>query len=387
MEKLIETSQLPFSREEYETRVNNVRKEMMKKNIDVLLVREPINLYYLTGYNTIGFSNYTILFLPLEGAPCMLVRSMEKMVATASTWLDDIVTWEDHENPYIRTQQELEAHGWLQKEIAFENSTTYMSIEGYSSLCNAVGRKLIDGSFLVEPVREIKSPQEIAYMRKAGDFTFASVDAGVKALKAGVSENYVASKMYQAIVQDGGEYTSGEPILTCGKKSGIPHTTFHRYVLQEGDAALIELSGVYNRYVCPTMRCAVIGPKYNPEIKVMADVCIEALNKAIDAIRPGVTSGEVDEACRGVIERAGYYENFRKRTGYSIGSSYPPTWVENMIDLKKDDPRILKPGMVFHLPVALRKYGEFGVGLSESVLVTETGSEVLSKVPRHLFIV
>ncbi len=377
----------PFTIEEYRQRIEGVRKQMQQRCIEVLMVREPVNLYYLTGYNTIGFSNYTILFLPLEGEPCMLVRSMEKTVAVASSWVNDIAVWEDHENPYALTRSLLDGHKWINKKLAFENSTSYVSLDGYKALAAAVDREMTDGGHLVEAVREVKSSTEISYMRKAAEFSYASMEAGMKAFAVGVTENQVASKMYAAIVATGGENTSGEPIVTCGTKSGIPHTTFHRYILQEGDAALLELAGVYNRYVAPIMRCAVLGPKFNPEIKIMADVCLEALNTAIDAIKPGTTSGEVDEACRGVIERAGYYENFRKRTGYSVGCSYPPTLFEQMIDLKMNDPRVLLPGMVFHLPVALRKYGEFGVGLSETVLVTETGSEVLTCFPRKLFVI
>ncbi|MBA7640227.1 Ectoine hydrolase [subsurface metagenome] len=156
--------------------------------------------------------------------------------------------------------------------------------------------------------------------------------------------------------------------------------------MKEGDAILFELGGVYNRYTGALMRSAVLG-KANDKIKRMNEVCAEGLQAAIDSIRPGVTSGEVDEACRKVIEKAGFFENYKKRTGYSIGCSYPPDWGEGqIIDLKKDDPRVLEPGMVFHIPPALRVLNEYGVGVSETVVVTDHGCEVITNFDRKLFV-
>ena len=131
------------------------------------------------------------------------------------------------------------------------------------------------------------------------------------------------------------------------------------------------------------MRGAIVG-RSNPTVERLASVCIEALNAAISAIRPGATSGEVDLASRKVIEREGLWDNYRKRTGYSVGIGFS-SWVEGGIaSLKEDDSTILKPGMCFHIPVALRLYGEAGVGFSETVCVTATGAETLGKSPREL---
>jgi Xaa-Pro dipeptidase len=377
---------IPFTEEEYQSRLKRVRNLMEKKGIDLLMLREPINIHYLTGYNTIGFGNHEILFIPLEGDITLLVRFLERQITFSTSWIKDVVTWEDHEDPFVVTRDLVFSKGWNTKRVAFEESNKYMSVNEYKAFSSAMGIELIDGSGIVEEVRKIKSPAEVEYIRKAGTFTAAALKAGMEALAAGKTENDIVAEVSKAMIAAGSEYPSDFPILTGGWKSGVPHTTFNRLMLQEGDAVLFELGGVYNRYTAAMMRSAVIG-KFDPEIKVMYDVCVEALEAAIDAIKPGVTSGEVDEACRSVIEKAGYYENFRKRTGYSIGCAYPPSWVEgHIIDLKKDDPRVLEPGMVFHMPPALRKYDKFGVGVSETVLVTQTGCEVLTCFPRELFI-
>jgi Xaa-Pro dipeptidase len=177
---------------------------------------------------------------------------------------------------------------------------------------------------------------------------------------------------------------SSEPIITAGRKSGVAHTTFHRYRLRSGDVALLELGGCYNRYTAALMRTGVIG-KPAPEVERMYRTCVDALAACLQAIKPGVTAEIPHLACQAVIDKAGYTANFRKRAGYSVGISFPPDWGEgHIVSLAKGNQAILQPGMVFHLPPALRKYGEYGVGVSETVLVTDRGCERLTHLTQDL---
>lgn len=379
---------VPFPKEEYDQRLRKVRSLMEEKGIEILLARDNANIFYLTGHDTVGIQNYTILSIPLEGDPSLLVRYLERPGILLTSWLKDknIKTWEDHEDPFIITKDLLTERGWLNKKVAFEKSCKNLSVKDFENLEGALSLKLLDGSGIIEEARKIKSKAEIEYIRKAARFTEIGMKAGMENLAAGKTENEVIAKVYEAMIKAGSEYPSLCPILSGGQKSGIPHSNFHRLELKYRDVILFELGGVYNRYTGALMRSAVIG-KANDKIKRMNEVCAESLQAAIDTTKPGVTSGEVDEACRKVIEKAGFSENFRKRTGYSIGCSYPPDWGEGqIIDLKKDDPRVLEPGMVFHIPPALRVLNEYGVGVSETVVVTDYGCEVITNFDRKLFV-
>jgi len=388
MSAFIKRPEVPFNEEEYNSRLNKVRSIMKDKGIEVLLIRDNANIFYMTGHDTVGIQNYTILAVPLEGEACLLVRYLEKPGALMTSWLEDenIKTWEDHEDPYICTKDMLAERGWLNKKIAFEKSCRVLSVKNYEQLEQALGLELIDGSGAIEEARKIKSKAEVEYIRKAARFSEIAIKAGMENLSAGKTDNEVIAKTYDAMIAAGSEYPSLCNIISGGKKSGIPHSNFRRFALKEGDAILFEIGGVYFRYTGALMRTAVIG-KVDDRIKKMYDVCVEGLQAAIDTIKPGITSGEVDAACSKVIEKAGFFENYKKRTGYSIGCSYPPDWGEgHIIDLKKDDPRILEPGMVFHIPPAMRKLNEYGVGVSETVTVTENGCEVLTDFDRDLFV-
>jgi Xaa-Pro dipeptidase len=132
------------------------------------------------------------------------------------------------------------------------------------------------------------------------------------------------------------------------------------------------------------MRCAWLGNA--PQVAIdMERTCQDGLQAAMDAIKPGEPCSAPHLACQAVIDRAGYTENFRKRAGYSIGISFAPDWGEGgILSLYTGVTTELRPGMTFHIPVAVRIYGQFTVGVSETVVVTETGCRALGKTDRPM---
>ena len=105
-------------------------------------------------------------------------------------------------------------------------------------------------------------------------------------------------------------------------------------------------------------------------------------------MKPGTPAEDVDHAARKVIDDAGYGDKFRHKAGYSIGIALPPDWSEaRTMMLRGGEKRALQPGMVYHFLPAVFEYREYGVGLSETVLITEDGHEVLTDYPRELHVV
>jgi Xaa-Pro dipeptidase len=373
---------MAFPKEEYAQRLDAVRRGMATRGVEVLLLFAPSNLFYLTGYNTVGYTNYQCLLLPMDREPVLAVRLLEEPVARATSWLGTIVTYADHEDPATAVRRALLDTGLGERRLAAEQTS---SAQDHAHLSAILGAALEDGSGLVEAVRVIKSPREIEYLRAAARCTQAGIQGALAAIAPGRTENDVAAECYRAMVASGSEYFSGQPIITSGEKSGIAHTTFHRRTLGEGDTILIEIGGVWNRYTAALMRTATVGPA-SPAVRRMYDACREALEATLAAIRPGARSQDVQAACQTVIDRHGYEPNFRKRVGYSIGVGFAPGWGEgHIMDLKYHDTRELQPGMAFHVVPAMRRNGEYGVGVSETVAVTETGAEVLTSFSRELF--
>ena len=148
------------------------------------------------------------------------------------------------------------------------------------------------------------------------------------------------------------------------------------------EPVFLEMAGCHDRYHAALMRCAWLGTM--PQVAVdMEKTCQDGLQAALEAIRPGAACEAPHVACQQVIDRAGFTDNFRKRAGYSIGIAFAPDWGEGgILSLYTGVTTELRPGMTFHIPVALRVFGQFTVGVSETVVVTETGCRVLSAIDR-----
>ncbi len=378
---------LAFRREEYDRRVALVRESMAERGIEVLLIFTPENVNYLTGYDTIGYSSYLCLALPAESDPVMVIREMERGVAMSTTWLTDFATTGDTDDPIERTVDALRIRNLSQRRMAMEATAPFVTARTWLRLKAALGDQSIsDGSDLVERARAVKSADEIAKIRSACRLVGLGMDAALAAVHEGATENEVAVAAYGAMVGNGSDPLVSNPIVTSGPRSGVAHTSFKNRKLMTGDTVLVELGACVSRYGGALMRTAVLGPP-SAEVQTMNEVVLQALNAAIAAIKPGVTAGSVDQACRGVIEEAGFEAMFRKRTGYSVGVAFAPDWGEgHIVSLRRDDPTKLVPGMVFHMPPALRAFQRLCVGMSETVLVTDSGCEVLTHHPRSLHI-
>lgn len=369
-----------FSEQEYESRLRKVREHMLREGLDLLLLNRQESIYYLTGYHTFG-GGYQALLVPNEGEIRHVLRFLECFLSKLYSRVEpmNILIYDDEEDPLEKTAEVIKDMGFAEAVIGSEG--LYMSDEAKQQLRSMLPAASWQYADVVENVRDIKSSDELEYMRESGKISVKAAKVGLEAIKAGVTDNKVAAAVAAELFMAGSEMLPHSPIVTAGWRSGIPHTTFERQKIEEGDTVLIEHSGRYNGYIAPIMRTAIVG---SPDAKVreMSDVLMEALAKATEAIKPGVTSGEVDAACRSVIDDSGYYENFRKRTGYSVGLGWP-----EHLSLRKDDPTMLKPGMTFHLPVALRDYGKSVVGFSVTVAITEDGFEVLTEYPDGLVVI
>src|SRR5579862_4462267 len=310
---------LAFSQVEYARRVARVRQAMSDRQIEVLLIFTPENVNYLTGYDTIGYSSFLCLALPLDADPVLVIREMERGVAMSTTWLTNFATTGDTDDPVERTIEALSRRGLLSRRTAMEASAPFVTPSTWLRLRAALGEvSATDGSGLVERSRAIKSPDEIAKIRRSCALAELGMSAALSAVHEGATENEVAVAAYAAMVGNGSDPLVSNPIVTSGPRSGVAHTSFKNRRLEAGDTVLIELGACVGRYGGALMRTAVLGEPSN-EVQSMFEVVLKALNAGISAIRAGVTAGSVDEACRGIFEDAGMEAMFRKRTGYSLG--------------------------------------------------------------------
>jgi Xaa-Pro dipeptidase len=375
-----------FPRAEYEARCARVREGLAARGLDAAVFTGPENIFYLTGQQTPGYYTFQCLIFPAEGEPLFLLRQLELTNFLRNTFLERYETYGDGTTPAGLVVETLRKAGLAGKRVAIEKGGWFLPISFYEALSAALPR-IEDATGIVETLRRVKSPAEIAALEESARQADAGIAAGIAAIREGVSENDVVAAMMQAAIAAGAEYMGMEPLVSSGPRSGVPHATWRRRKLAQGDAVFLEMSGCFNRYHTGLMRTAWLGepPKLARELEAVVQ---EALAAVLATAKPGVTCAEAHRAAQAVIDRAGMTERYRKRSGYSLGISFAPDWGEwQVLSLFDGIDVPLAPGMCFHVPTALREYGVFTVALSESIVITEGGCRILGTVPRRIAVI
>jgi Xaa-Pro dipeptidase len=370
-----------FPKDELDRRLAAARAVLGRREIGTLIVTGPENIYYLTGQQTPGYYTFQALLLPADGEPSFIVRRLEAMNCIVNSYIDRVEVYDDGTDPLVLLSDLL---GQCKAtRIAIDKRGWFLPIAVYESLRASLG-DLADGAGVIESLRAVKSPAEIERIERAAAYVDKGMRAGYRAIGEGSSENDLVAAMVGEAIRSGSEYLGMEPLVSTGRRTGVPHGTWRRRRIEPGDPIFLEMAACHDRYHAVLMRSAWMGPPPD-HAKRMMDTCQEALIAALDRLRPGNLCEDVHNAAQTVIDRAGCTDNYRKRTGYSIGISFAPDWGEwQVLSLYSGVREVLRPGMVFHVPPALRRYGEFTVGVSETAVVTEDGCRVLGSVPREL---
>ncbi len=374
-----------FPASEFAERQARARAAINTSGHEALIVTGPETIYWLTGRQTAGYFAFQALILPADGEPVLLVRQLELFGTLANTYLPDVVTYQDADNPAEALVDLLRQRGIAHPAV--ELAGWFLSPKLATEITERLGvSSIADGSQILPSLRMIKSAAELEAIRHAAGYAEAGMIAGIEACVEGANENALAADMLHAATRAGSEVMAMEPLVSSGPRSGLPHMTWRRRVLQVGDPLFLELAGSHARYHAALMRTVWMGTPPD-EAQRMMSCSLWALDAALGEIRPGVSCAHVHDTAQALIDAAGYTAAFRKRIGYSMGVAFAPDWGEGAIlSLFSNVTRIIEPGMVFHLPATLRHYGEWTVGASETVIVTENGAEPLSTLPRQMTI-
>jgi Xaa-Pro dipeptidase len=372
-----------FPRAEYEVGLDRLRLALAARQIDAAIFTGPENIFYLTGQQTPGYYSFQCLIVPAAWLPRFLLRQLALTNFLRNTFEEAFETYDDGTTPatsllYILERLELRAG-----RIALEKGGWFLPISFYETLRAAMGI-VADATGLVETLRRVKSPAELAALEESAQQADAGIGAGLAAIAAGASENDVVAEMMRAAIAAGAEDMGMEPLVSSGPRSGVPHATWRRRRLAVGDGVFLEMTGCFNRYHAGLLRTAWLGEP-PPLARQMETTVQAALAAVLDTARPGVTCAALHRAAQSVIDAHGMTARYRKRRGYSLGIAFAPDWGEWQVLSLFDGIEVpLKPGMCFHVPIALREYGVFTVGLSESIVITETGCRVLGSLPRRI---
>jgi ectoine hydrolase len=393
----MERENMLFTKEEYNRRVQKAKEVMDRNGMEMLLVMDPANMNYLTGYD--GWSFYVhqgvIVTLDME-KPLWFGREQDSNGARLTSWLPDdcIHGYPDEyvQSRYTHTMRWvadlLRERNLDKKRFGLEMDGYWFNARMYTTLLEALPQaKLMDGNNLVNWIRSIKSHDEIEYMRQAARICENVMQIAVDEIDVGVWERDVASKVCAGQIagtdEFGGSPPAIFPIMPSAERTSTAHLTYdpdRKY--QENDVVLLELAGARHHYHAPLSRTVFLGEP-PADLQHTANTVVAGLEKVLEFIKPGVIAEEVETCWREAIVHTGLVKP--SRIGYSYGLNYVPDWGEHTISLRPGDKTVLVPNMTIHVMPGIW-LDSYGFECSEPIRVTETGRETFVDFKRNLFI-
>lgn len=372
---------LAFAPAEYEMRLASVRQAMGDVGIDLLLLTDPGELCYLTGYTTFEVSVQCVLLISAERT-LLCVPAIEVGPAVYLSRVDTVLpyAWQAPESLAHELSQQLVAMGGGQApRIGFNpwaGSLRPGLLSALRDFCGAAS--FVDAGHLLDRVRLVKSPAELAYLGESASITAGGLDAAAVVLREGVIDHEIASAGAGAMLAAGSEFMSMQPIVTTGARSGVIHTNHAGHSVAHGDIVFTEFGAVRWRYTAPMMRTAVVG-RATAEMREFHDACLGVLEAVMTTARSGEPCSAAARAGEAAMAPVADRAFFSGVFGYPVGAAFPPSWVAGASFIAADNHALLQDDMVFHLPICLRRPGEFGMGFSETVRITATGAQRITE--------
>ena len=375
---------LQFERTEYQERLKRTRQALRAEDLDAILLFAPESHYYLTGYDTSGYVFFQCLVLTADGGPLtLLTRKPDLEQARRTSIIEDIRLWFDAEeaNPAAELQAILGEKGLKGSRVGIEMNPYGLTAQNYERIRRQLGDwcSLADASDLVRKLRVVKSPAELAYVRQAAELADRSLEIMTAAARPGAFEGAIIGAGQKVIYEGGGDPPPAGPLYGSGERALlIRPSTGYRH-LDAKDQLTLEYTASYRRYCACLMRTLVIG-QGSPRQEEMFAVTRDALAAMTEAAAPGRPLGEIDNAHRQVFDAGGFGHARMAACGYSLGATFRPTWMDVPPMLYSGNPTPAAPGMVLFLhAILVDAPAELALSIGHSIVITETGRDVLSR--------
>ena len=370
-----------FEPAEYITRVARLRVRMREAGVDVALFDEIEAMTWLAGYGN-SENRWRCVGIPLEGEPFFLIRALDATPCRQRSWITDVPTFRDWEDPLPVLAAALEKRGLHGARIGLDFGSYCMPVARFSQLCTQLpAAQLIDIGNVGWELRLIKSPAEIDLLRRAAAIADESVRRAAAVCVRGTNQREAARVAASTYIGLGADPSYVSPI-SAGRGWDFLHGHLEDRVLVDGDIVHIELTPRIFGYSARLMRCAVIGePK--PEFVAAAAQLRALQDRQIAAMVPGALAHDVDAILRDGVIASGLRPSFDNISGYTVGlyaQAGPRTSNFTRIFHPGAQWRI-EPNMVFHMYASAQ-----GASYSETVLVSETGPERLTQLPREIIV-
>ena len=344
--------------------IQKVIETLKEQQADAAWITTPLNIFYFTGYRSEPHERLFALLIKQDGSQVLFCPKMEVEEVKASPFEGKIISYLDTENPFS-----LYPATFNKLLIESEHLTVARQrqlVEGF----NTVDFNDID--LTIKQLRNIKSNDEIAKIKRAAELADKCIEIGVDYLKVGISEREVVNHIEQTIKQYGVNEMSFDTMVLFGDHASSPHGTPGNRKLKDNEYVLFDLGVIYEHYCSDMTRTVAFGTP-SKEAQEIYQVVLEAETSAINAIKPGVPLQNIDKIARDIISNAGYGDYFPHRLGHGLGLEE-----HEYQDVSSSNSNLLEAGMVITIEPGIYVPHVTGVRIEDDILVTDNGFEVLT---------
>lgn len=361
------------------SKIEKIQHHLQAANIDAAFITTPENIFYLSGFLSDPHERLLGILIFKDAAPFMICPKMEVTDAKAAGWTYDVVGHDDQEDAFeVLANKATQSVSAIQT-LAIEKS--HLTVERLDTLQRFYPNSSVVGiDQVLTDLRIVKSADEVEKIREAAKLADYAIQVGCDELAEGKTELEVLSAIEAAILQKG-YYMSFDTMVLTGLNAASPHGTPGNTKIKKGDLVLFDLGVVYEGYCSDITRTVAFGEP-NAEQKAVYDAVLSANKAAIDLVKPGVRTMDLDRAARQKIEDAGFGEYFTHRLGHGLGIGLHET-----PSIHGSNELPLVEGMVFTIEPGVYKGDTAGVRIEDDVVVTKDGVEILTSFPKELHIV
>jgi Xaa-Pro dipeptidase len=350
--------------------LQRLRRWMESSRVGAACITDPISVAYLTGFHANPHERLLALAVGFEGA-VLVVPDLERENAEGRAREVEVVSWQDGQDPF----RLLRAALGDPDRLAVEKE--HLTIARWERLDAG---EIEDCSEALRAMRSVKQPGELELLQRAADVTDQVTSAILAELRAGLTEREVATRI-NALINETGSGLAFGSLVQAGPNSALPHLPPGERELAAGDLVLLDFGARHRGYNADTTRMAVVGEPDAKQARVHQAV-LDAHDRALEAIRAGVTCGEVDAAARGSLEKAGFGDLFIHRTGHGLGLD-----AHEDPNLEPGSPLRLEAGNVVTVEPGVYIPGWGGVRIEDDVVVEADGARLLTRADRGLKVI
>ncbi|MDO4432053.1 MAG: aminopeptidase P family protein [Aerococcaceae bacterium] len=346
--------------------------KMYANDMSNLLISDPVSIHYLTGYHTHPGERLLLLNIASDGNHQLYVNQLFPLARVDAAI--EIITYKDGE-PVIQWLSERLLPGKTGIDKFWPSHFLIELMQQHKDLTP------VQGSFIIDDLRSIKSEAEQTLMKKASQLNDEAMQQLIDLVQYGLSEQAMVQQLAQIYQSLGCDGFSFEPIIAYGKNAADPHHETNHDKPQRGEAVVLDIGTRYEGYCSDMTRTIFYGEPDEESLHIYQ--LVKAANEAaIAQVKPGVSFAEIDRAARDIIEKAGYGQYFTHRTGHFIGRE-----VHEAGDVSAFNHELAQVGQIFSIEPGIYLPNKIGVRIEDLVLVTEDGCEVLNHVSKDPIII